>query len=116
MKRSDSFSTVTAILYLIVTGANPSAETVSVASPLWPTVRIMVPHMPPSAVTVEGPISSASPSMEKCTGSCAKEAGVGKLLVGHYSSRIVDFEAYLQECKEIFPESVAVQDGDVFDF
>ena len=47
---------------------------------------------------------------------CAKEAGVGKLLVGHYSSRIVDFEAYLQECKEIFPESVAVQDGDVFDF
>ena len=47
---------------------------------------------------------------------CAKEADVGKLLVGHYSSRIVDFEAYLQECKEIFPESVAVQDGDVFDF
>ncbi len=47
---------------------------------------------------------------------CAKEAGAGKLLVGHYSSRIVDFDAYLQECKEIFPDSVAVQDGDVFDF
>ena len=47
---------------------------------------------------------------------CALKAGVGKLLVGHYSSRIVDFDAFLAECTAVFPETVAVKDGDVFDF
>ena len=47
---------------------------------------------------------------------CALEAGAGKLLVGHYSSRITDFEAYQDECRELFPQSFAVNDGDVFDF
>ncbi len=47
---------------------------------------------------------------------CAAEAGVGKLLLGHYSQRIKDFDAYLKECTGIFPDSVAVHDGDVFEF
>ncbi len=47
---------------------------------------------------------------------CALTAGAGRLLVGHYSSRILDFDAYIAECMSIFPDSVAVQDGDVFDF
>lgn len=47
---------------------------------------------------------------------CAKEAGVGKLVVGHYSSRIKEFGAYLKECTDIFPETVAASDLDVFDF
>ena len=45
---------------------------------------------------------------------CALEAGAGRLIVGHYSSRIVDFEAYLAECTAIFKDTVAARDGDVF--
>ena len=46
---------------------------------------------------------------------CALEAGAKRLVVGHYSSRITDFDAYLQECRAIFPDTVAAQDGDVFE-
>lgn len=47
---------------------------------------------------------------------CALAAGAGKLVVGHYSSRIMDFDAYLAECTAIFPDTVAAKDGDIFDF
>ena len=46
---------------------------------------------------------------------CALEAGAGRLVVGHYSSRITDFEAFIAECRAIFPDTVAAQDGDVFE-
>ena len=46
---------------------------------------------------------------------CAAEAGAGRLVIGHYSSRIKDFEALLQECRDVFPQTVAAQDGDVFE-
>ena len=46
---------------------------------------------------------------------CAAEAGAGRLIVGHYSSRITDFEAYIAECRAVFPDTVAAQDGDVFE-
>lgn len=45
----------------------------------------------------------------------AKEAGVGKLVVGHYSSRNTDSSAYEKECREIFPETYAANDGDSFE-
>ena len=45
---------------------------------------------------------------------CAREAGAGRLIVGHYSSRIVDFEAYLAECKSVFPDTIAARDGDIY--
>ena len=45
---------------------------------------------------------------------CASDACAGKLVVGHYSSRITDFEAYLAECRKVFENTVAAQDGDVF--
>ena len=45
---------------------------------------------------------------------CALEAGAGRLIVGHYSSRIVDFDAYLKECTDIFPATTAARDGDSF--
>lgn len=47
---------------------------------------------------------------------CALEAGVGKLLVGHYSSRIREFDGYIAECRSVFPETIAAQDGDVYEF
>ena len=37
---------------------------------------------------------------------CAKEAGVQTLLIGHYSSRIMDFDSLLKECTDIFPQTV----------
>ena len=47
---------------------------------------------------------------------CAKDAGAGKLILGHYSSRISDIGALLAESREIFPDSFAASDCDVFDF
>ena len=46
---------------------------------------------------------------------CALDAAVGRLLVAHYSSRITDFDAFLNECKAVFPETIAAQDGDVYE-
>lgn len=46
---------------------------------------------------------------------CAVEAGVQRLLVGHYSSRIVDFDAFLKECTDVFPNTIACRDGDSFE-
>lgn len=46
---------------------------------------------------------------------CALDANAGRLIVGHYSSRVTDFDAFIAECREIFPETVAAQDGDIFE-
>ncbi len=45
----------------------------------------------------------------------ALSAGAGKLLIGHYSSRVRETERYEAECRSVFPESYAVSDGDVFE-
>jgi len=47
---------------------------------------------------------------------CALAAGVGRLLVGHYSSRIRDYALYEQECRSIFPNSHAVTEFDEISF
>ena len=46
---------------------------------------------------------------------CALEAGVGRLVIGHYSSRCRDVSVYESECRSVFPETYAANDGDVFD-
>ncbi len=46
---------------------------------------------------------------------CALDAGVGKLVAGHYSSRYRDTAPLLAEMRSIFPNSYAADDGDVFD-
>lgn len=49
---------------------------------------------------------------------CALEAGVGQLLVAHYSSNIKEEEIhgrFEQQLKEIFPASRALDDGDIID-
>ena len=45
----------------------------------------------------------------------ALDAGVEKLIIGHYSSRNTDQRLYEAECREVFPESYAAADGDVFE-
>lgn len=45
----------------------------------------------------------------------AQEAGVGKLIIAHYSSRNTDPDVYQAECRTIFPETYAARDGDVFE-
>lgn len=42
---------------------------------------------------------------------CALEAGVKKLVVGHYSSRFADVSFYLDEIRNIFPEAVLGREG-----
>lgn len=44
----------------------------------------------------------------------AREAGVKKLLLGHYSSRYPDENAFLDEAREIFPESYLTNENDIF--
>ena len=44
---------------------------------------------------------------------CAKDAGAGRLLVGHYSSRYPSVEFYLDELRSVFPESYLTKDLDV---
>ena len=46
---------------------------------------------------------------------CARDAGAKRLLIGHYTSRVRDCERFASECREIFPDTVAVKDGDVFE-
>ena len=41
----------------------------------------------------------------------ARDAGVGQLLLGHYSSRYEDEDVLLQEAKEIFPNSLLTDEG-----
>ena len=46
---------------------------------------------------------------------CALEAGAGRLVIAHFSSRCQDGTVYEEECRRIFPETYAASDGDVFD-
>ena len=45
----------------------------------------------------------------------ALEAGAGKLLIGHYSSRSGAPADYEAECRGIFPETYATSDGEAYD-
>ena len=45
----------------------------------------------------------------------AKDAGVQKLIIGHYSSRNLDASLYEAECRSIFAETYAASDGDEFE-
>lgn len=46
---------------------------------------------------------------------CAQKADAGRLLIGHYSSRERDLKVYENECRQIFGNSVAANDCDVFE-
>jgi len=46
---------------------------------------------------------------------CAKEAGVGKLVIAHYSSRVKDISVFQNEAREVFAESYTADDGDEFE-
>ncbi|PWD98690.1 ribonuclease Z [Marinilabilia rubra] len=45
----------------------------------------------------------------------ANEANVGKLLLGHFSSRYRDLTPFLDEARDIFPNSFLAREGDSFD-
>ena len=45
----------------------------------------------------------------------ARDAGVGKLLLGHYSSRYEDENVLLQQAKEIFENTYLTNEMDVID-
>lgn len=45
----------------------------------------------------------------------AKKAAAGRLLIGHFSSRYKKLEEFETEAREIFPDTFAVNDGDVFE-
>ena len=45
----------------------------------------------------------------------AKEAGVKKLIVGHYSSRFPSVDFYLDQIREVFAEAMLANDGDIIE-
>ena len=45
----------------------------------------------------------------------ARDAGVGRLLLGHYSSRYINEDQFQQEARPIFPESYLTNENDVID-
>jgi ribonuclease Z len=45
----------------------------------------------------------------------ARDAGVKRLLLGHYSARYNDEQVLLQEAREIFPNSFLTNERMVFD-
>ncbi|MBC9796231.1 ribonuclease Z [Sinomicrobium weinanense] len=46
----------------------------------------------------------------------AHESGAGTLLLGHYSSRYNDLEAFRKEAQTVFPRVELAEDGKTFDF
>ena len=47
--------------------------------------------------------------------SCALRAGAGRLIVGHYSSRVKDISVFEAESRTIFADTTAANDGDIFE-
>lgn len=45
----------------------------------------------------------------------ARDAGVGKLLLGHFSSRYTDENILLEEARKVFPESYLSREMEIFD-
>ncbi|MGN1236818.1 MAG: ribonuclease Z, partial [Bacteroidaceae bacterium] len=41
----------------------------------------------------------------------AKMSEVGRLMIGHYSASIEDVEVLLNEAREVFPSTLAAQEG-----
>lgn len=54
-------------------------------------------------------------STTKQAAQCALDAGAKKLVIAHYSSRCRDASKYEAECRTIFPETHAANDGDVLE-
>ena len=46
---------------------------------------------------------------------CALDAGAGKLVIAHYTSRAKNIDAFVKECRMLFTETYAASDGSVFD-
>ncbi len=55
-------------------------------------------------------------STAKQAAKIALKAEVGKLIIGHFSARVIDQELFLQEAKEVFPNVELAQDKTVYDF
>lgn len=45
----------------------------------------------------------------------AKKAGVGRLLIGHFSSRYKNLDIFLKEAKEVFPQTEIAEEGKTFE-
>ena len=46
----------------------------------------------------------------------ARDAGVGHLILGHFSTRYSGIEPFLKEAADVFPEVSLADDGKVFKF
>lgn len=53
-------------------------------------------------------------STVKQAASIAKQANVGKLILGHYSTRYDDLNSFITEAKEIFGKVELAEDGNIF--
>ena len=54
-------------------------------------------------------------STAKQAAEIAKQAQVKKLLIGHYSARYPNYETILSEAKSVFENTLATEDGNIFE-
>ena len=54
-------------------------------------------------------------STSEAAACCAKEAGAGKLVLGHYSSRYKSLDTMLSEAREVFPSTELAKEGMKFE-
>ncbi len=54
-------------------------------------------------------------STSEAAACCAREAGAGKLVLGHYSSRYKSLDTMLQEAKDVFPNTSLAKEGMKFE-
>jgi ribonuclease Z len=50
-------------------------------------------------------------STTKQAAELAKEANVGKLVIGHFSSRYKNDNSFIDEAKQVFPNTIMAEDG-----
>ncbi|UMY65383.1 MULTISPECIES: ribonuclease Z [unclassified Flavobacterium] len=55
-------------------------------------------------------------STAKQAAAIAQKAGVGQLILGHYSTRYDNIERFREEASEVFPNTQLADDGKVFDW
>ena len=54
-------------------------------------------------------------STAKDAATIAKEAHIKRLIIGHFSARYNEIKNFEEEAKAIFENTIAVNDGDVFE-
>jgi ribonuclease Z len=83
--------------------------------PLWIKGVNLLYHEATFTSEMDGKAEKTFHSTAAEAAACARDAGAGKLVMGHFSSRYRDLSQILKEAREVFPESYLAKEGAEFD-